>query len=90
MDPIKDQAFCFIVILILDGVYFMLANICFCIWNIERTIHAQFNLYAINFYSVNVEIGEQSTIVALCDKEVYMSNISFIFSFCKSFFFIKE
>ena len=81
MDPIKDQAFCFIVILILDGVYFMLANICFCIWNIERTIHAQFNLFAINFYSVNVEIGGQSTIVALCDKEVYMSNISFFFFF---------
>ncbi len=81
MDPIKDQAFCFILILILDGVYFMLANICFCIWKIERTIHTQTNLFAINFYSVNVEIGEQSTIVALCDKEVYMSNISFIFFF---------
>ena len=81
MDSIKDQAFCFIVILILDGVYFMLASICFYIWNIERTIHAQFNLFTINFYSVNVEIGEQSTIVALYDKEVYMSNISFIFFF---------
>ena len=81
MDSIKDQAFCFILILILDGVYFMLASICFCIWDIERTIHTQTNLFAIYFYSVNVEIGEQSAIVALCDKEVYMSNISFIFFF---------